>query len=86
MTLRLREHDLDWRESDDEIVALDSRDAVYLAIKGSGTLVWRLLAQATTRDALVDAVADTYQIDHQRAGQDIDVFLASLAERELLVS
>ena len=86
MTLRLREGDLDWREIDDEIVVLDGRDAVYLAIHGSGTLVWRLLCESTTREALVEAVVDAYEIDHEHAGDDIDAFLGSLAERELLVS
>lgn len=86
MTLRLREGDLDWREIDDEIVVLDGRDAVYLAIHGSGTLVWRLLREPTTRDALVDAVVDAYEIDHEHAGDDIDTFLATLSERDLLAA
>lgn len=86
MTLRLREGDLDWREIDDEIVVLDGRDAVYLAVHGSGTLVWRLLREPTTKDALVEAVVAAYEIDHERASDDIDAFLATLSERELLAS
>lgn len=86
MTLRLREHDLHWREIDDEIVVLNERDAEYLAIQGSGTLVWRLLSESTTKDALVDAFVDTYIVDRTCAAADIDAFLALLAERDLLAS
>jgi hypothetical protein len=84
MTLCLREQDLDWREIDDEIVVLDVRDAMYLAVRGSGAVLWRLLANTTTRDGLVDALVETYDIDETRAAGDVDEFLATLNERGLL--
>jgi len=86
MTLSLREQDLDWREIEDEIVALDTQGAVYLAVHGSGAVLWRLLADCTTRDGLVTALVDTYDIDATRAGDDVDEFLATLSERGLLAS
>ena len=86
MTLCLREQDLDWREIDDEIVALDAQGAVYLAVQGSGAVLWRLLAGSTTRDSLVDALVDTYEIDAARAGDDVDEFLATLNQRGLLTA
>jgi len=84
MTLRLREEDLDWREIDGEIVALDAQAAVYLALQGSGAVLWRRLADATTRDGLVDALVDTYGIAATRAAEDVDEFLKMLNERGLL--
>jgi Coenzyme PQQ synthesis protein D (PqqD) len=84
MTLCLRKDDLDWRQIDDEIVALDSREAVYLAIQGSGTLVWRLLAASTTREDLVAALAETYDIDSTKAAADVDEFVTTLNDRGLL--
>jgi len=86
MTLCLRGPDLDWREIDDEIVALDTRDAIYLAVRGSGAVLWRLLADSTTRGGLVNALVETYGIDETRAGEDVDAFLATLNERGLLAS
>lgn len=86
MTPCLREQDLDWRQIDDEIVALDKQGAVYLAAQGSGTLLWRLLAETTTRDKLVAALVETYGIDPARGGSDVDEFLATLNERGLLAS
>lgn len=86
MTLCLRKQDLDWRDIDDEIVALDAQGAVYLAIQGSGAFLWRLLADATTRGRLVEALVETYDIDEARAGDDVDEFLVTLSERGLLAS
>jgi len=86
MTLCLRKTDLDWREIDGEIVALDTRDAVYLAVQGSGALVWRLLADPTTRDRLIDALVEEYGIDSTRASTDVDAFLTTLNDRGLLAS
>ncbi len=86
MTLCLREQDLDWREIADEIVALDAQGTVYLAVRGSGAILWRRLAESTTRDGLVQALVETYGIDAARAGDDVDEFLATLNERGLLAS
>lgn len=85
MILRLRSDDLDWREIDDEIVALDRRDATYIAVNGAGALLWRSLASDATRQELVSALVEAYGIDEARAGADIDSFLDALAERGLLL-
>jgi hypothetical protein len=86
VTLSLREHGLDWREIGEEIVVLDGRAAVYLALRGSGALLWRLLADSTTRAGLVEGVVDTYGIDVTRAAADVDAFVATLTERGLLAA
>ena len=86
MTLCLRKDDLDWREIDDEIVVLDTRDAVYLSVQGSGALVWRLLAESTTKDSLIEALVEKYGVDSTRATADVDAFLATLNDRGLLAS
>ncbi|MGO9907268.1 MAG: PqqD family protein [Solirubrobacteraceae bacterium] len=82
----LREQDLEWREIDDEIVVLDERNAAYLAVSGSGILIWHMLSERTDREALIAALVDTYDVDHTCAGEDVDAFLAALADRGLLGS
>ena len=82
--LRLRPEDLEWREVDGEIVALDGRDATYLTLNGSGALLWRMLAASTTRDALVSALLDAYDIDQASAAADTDAFIRALTEQNLL--
>ena len=85
-TLRLRQQGLDWREIGDEIVALDAQDAVYLALRGSGVIAWRLLADSTTQHEIVSALVETYGIDAARAADDVNRFVATLNERRLLAS
>jgi hypothetical protein len=84
MTLCLRKQQLEWRQIDDEIVALDTEDSVYLAARGSGALLWRLLGESTTRDRMVEALLEAYGIDATRAAEDVDGFLATLDARGLL--
>jgi hypothetical protein len=86
MTLSLRANDLQWREIDDEIVVLDEREARYLAVQGAGAAMWRLLSESTTRDGLVRALVQTYQIDEARAAADTDAFLGQLVEQGLLAT
>jgi hypothetical protein len=86
MTLRLRTDDLEWREIDSDIVILDGRDATYLTLNGSGALLWRRLAGTATRDELVEALLESYEVDHLTAAADTDAFLTALSEQGLLVS
>jgi hypothetical protein len=55
-------------------------------VQGSGTLVWRLLAESTTRDGLIEALVDKYGIESAQASTDVDAFLATLEHRGLLAS
>lgn len=86
MPLQLRRTDLDWREIDDEIVALDGSSSVYLSVRGAAALVWRMLAGNTSRASLIDALVQRYGITSERAAGDVDGFLAELDERGLLSS
>lgn len=82
--LRLRRDNLSWRELDDEIVALDGDESLYLATNRAGTLIWRKLAEGTSREALVDELVTTFSIEPQQAGSDVDAFVAELRSKGLL--
>ena len=82
--LKLRSADLHWREIDDEIIALEGRGSNYVAANGAGTLLWRALAEGTTRDALADVLVAAYRIDRDRARADADRFVAEVAAQGLL--
>jgi Coenzyme PQQ synthesis protein D (PqqD) len=73
-----------WCEVGDEVVALDNRAVNYVSTNGAGGRLWKALVEGATRDALVQQLVDAYGIDGQRAGQDVDVFLADLAAAGLL--
>lgn len=83
-TLRLRTDALKWREIEDEVVAVDLRSSTYLSANESAKLLWRQLAEGTTRQQLVERLVTTFGIDEARAGKDVESFLSDLAARELL--
>jgi hypothetical protein len=84
MTLKLRDDRIRWRELDRDIVAVDIDRSTYLSTNGSGALLWLELVEGTTRDRLVERLAQAYLIDHGRAAADVDSFLQELREQGLL--
>jgi hypothetical protein len=82
--LQLDVDSVDFRYVEGEVVALASRTDEYLSITGSGVALWRLLEAGTDRPAMVTALTQTYDVDAQRAGTDVDTFLADLEQRGLL--
>ena len=82
--LKLRDDAIAWQEVDSETLLLDLRASKYLSINPSATILWRLLAEGTTAEALVTALVDRYQIDRAQAAADVDEFLADCRARELI--
>lgn len=83
--MRLRDADLDWREVEGELVALDLRESRYLAVNRTGQVLWAALADGATRDQLVERLVEAFGIEHARASADVDAFTTELESRDLLV-
>jgi hypothetical protein len=83
--LRLHEERLAWKEVDGETLLLDLETSLYLSVNPSATVLWRLLAEGSTRDALIQALRDAYELDEARATEDVDAFLADCRARKFLV-
>lgn len=84
MKLKLRDDRVRWREVDEDVVAVDVDRSTYLSTNGSGALLWLELAGGTTRDRLVERLAQAYLIDDERAAADVDNFLSELNGQGLL--
>jgi Coenzyme PQQ synthesis protein D (PqqD) len=82
--MRLREADLDWREVEGEIVALDLRESRYLAINRTGQMLWGALVEGTSRDDLIERLVAHFGIERPRAAADVDAFTTELESRGLL--
>lgn len=82
--LRLRDGDLSWRAIDDEIVALDVRSSVYLAVNSTGAELWPLLAAGARREQLIERLRSVFTVDEATAAHDVDAFLGVLRDRDLL--
>jgi hypothetical protein len=83
-TLRLRRDALEWREIEGEIVAVDARDSVYLAVNRSGAVLWPELAQGTTAESLQAALIERFGLDEATAAGDVETFVQMLRDRNLL--
>lgn len=77
LRLQLRD-DIIWREVDGEIVSLDGDLKNYVSTNASGTILWKCLAEGSTREHLVARLVDAFGIEAEQAEQDVDVFLAEL--------
>jgi hypothetical protein len=77
---------VEWRRIEGEVIAIDLGRSVYLAVNGSGALLWELLAQGATRATLVDRLVETFGIEEHRAEEDVDRFLTELERRRLLAT
>jgi hypothetical protein len=84
--LKVRADALEWRRVEGEIVALDLRRSLYLAINPSGAILWPALVEGATRAKLVERLQAECGIDEKTAEADVDVFLAELADQDLLES
>jgi hypothetical protein len=82
--LRLREDAIEWREVEGEIVALDLESSEYIAVNRTGAAIWPLLAEGARRDALAARLVVEYGIDEDSAARDVDAFVKTLSERDLL--
>jgi hypothetical protein len=84
-TLKLRADELDWREVEGEIVALDLRTSEYVAVNKSGAKLWAALAAGATREQLVGMLVQSFEITPDEAAADTDAFLQSLRSQGILV-
>ena len=82
--LRLQKQLLEWREVDDEVIALEQRESVYLAANSAGTLLWRSLDAGTTEPELAELLVSEYGISTEQAQADVAAFVADLDKRGLL--
>ena len=84
--MKLREEGLSWQELDGEIVVLDLVKSVYLRINGSGTALWRRLAEGADRDELVSSLTEAYDVEEQQAARDVELFVTDLRQQGLLAA
>lgn len=82
--LRLRREGLHWVEADGEVLALDDRSMQYLSANPVGALIWRALAEGTTRNELVGRLVEEFDVDEPTAAKDVDAFVAELSKLDLL--
>jgi Coenzyme PQQ synthesis protein D (PqqD) len=84
--LRLNSTAVSWREVDGEVLALDLGSSTYLGTNPTGALLWKALAEGTSRDRLVELLTAEFDVDEGRAAADVDGFLRHLDAQGLLAA
>jgi hypothetical protein len=82
--LKLRANTLEWRPVEGEVVAVDLRTSVYFGVNRTGAIIWPDLVSGATREALVERLAQACEIGPVQAAGEVDEFVASLTELDLL--
>jgi hypothetical protein len=55
-----------------------------MSLNGVAAFLWKKLETPTDRDALVDSLLQEYDVERNRAFQDVDDFLKKLREQDFL--
>jgi len=82
--IRLRADRLRWLETEGEVVVLDESTVAYLGLNASGAVIWKALAEGTTREQLVDLLTRAFEVGEEQTVADVEAFLAELSRRALL--
>ncbi len=85
-TLRLREGSVEWREIDGELVGLQTATSTYFSVNATGTILWRRLADGTTRAGLVAALRERFALPQATAERDVERFLEAVRACGLLAA
>lgn len=62
----------------------EQNDGRVVRTNATGAFLWEMLKNETTEDALINALAEKYQIDEKTAKDAVGSFLESLRKEDLL--
>jgi hypothetical protein len=83
-TIRIDTSRVDAREVDGELVILDLKAQRYLGGNRSAALLWPLLVEGATRDALAKRLETEYRVESKRAQRDVEDLVGVLEHLDLL--
>jgi hypothetical protein len=81
---RLRDHDLVWRQVEDEIIILDLGASLYASLNDAGRVLWMRLVDGATLAELAAELQHAYELAPDVAARDAAAFLARLNDQGLL--
>lgn len=69
----------------DEMVMMDLGQGKYFSLNPVATRIWDLLEKPLSVDELCQALADEYDVDHDRCRHEVTEHLAEMAQLGLLL-
>ncbi|WP_020670106.1 lasso peptide biosynthesis PqqD family chaperone [Amycolatopsis nigrescens] len=83
--MRLHEH-VSIAETEDNVVLLDERAGQYWQLNPTGALALRTVLDGGTTEQAVLALTEQYEIDADRAAEDVTALLTSLRDAGLVIA
>jgi hypothetical protein len=71
-------------EMDGELVMMGHEQGEYYGLRDVAASLWQHLAEPRTTDELCTLVADEYDVSADGCRDDVEAFLAELAEKNLI--
>jgi len=72
------------RTIDGEAVIMHPVHGKVLSLNEVGSFIWELADGCRNREQVLDAVCSEFDVDREQAGGDLDEFLDTLREKDLL--
>jgi hypothetical protein len=69
---------------DGEIVLLNNETGRYQGLSGTGPDIWGRIQEPTEPTEIVSALVEEYDVDRDRAANDVERFLETLAAEQLI--
>jgi hypothetical protein len=82
--IRIDTSRVDAREVGGELVILDLKAQRYLGGNRSAALLWPLLVEGASREALADRLVTEWSVDSERARADVEALIGTLEQLDLL--
>jgi hypothetical protein len=74
------------RRLEDEVVLVNLRTNHIYSLNATGSRVWELLDQPRSRDEVVDALVEEFEVDRGTLERETDELLSSLHEANLVAA
>jgi hypothetical protein len=69
---------------DDEVVILIPEKGILYALGGCGSRVWELIDGTATVSEIINIICDEYEVEPERAREDINEFIKDLTKLDLV--
>lgn len=73
-----------WKEIDGKVIVLHISSADFLELNGSAGAIWKLIAEGNDADAIVNTMAEIYNVSRKQLTRDVGKFIARMAAKGLL--
>lgn len=73
-----------WRIIDGEVIVLSAEDVSLHCLTGCGSRIWELIQQEATISEIIQNICDEYEVEPQRADEEITGFIQKLVDLKLV--